>query len=130
MTPGTFVGGEASSVVAHEGSYLRTAYLRPNSASDGTSLTKLRSMLVHETRAAYGEPDRRAHAHSVPASIPVPGRKTPSRLALRLRLPGATRIVAVRVDGRSPSRFESRTGTIELAKRGGIVRVVARTAAP
>ena len=57
MTPGTFVGGEAAAVAPHEGSYLRTAYLPPNSASNATFLTKLRLMLVHERRGSDGEPD-------------------------------------------------------------------------
>jgi hypothetical protein len=58
MTPGTFVGGEAAAVAPHEGSYVRTAYLPPNSASNATFLTKLRLMLVHERRGVDGEPDR------------------------------------------------------------------------
>jgi len=162
MTPGTFVGGEAAAVAPHEGGYVRTTYLPPNSASNATFLTKLRLMLVHETRGSDGEPDGlelgfatprawlqpgkriaarhmptsfgllsyevRAHARSVQATILVPRQRPSRKLALRLRLPGARRVVAVDVDGRSSSRFEPRTGTINLSGRRGTVRVTARTA--
>jgi hypothetical protein len=162
MTPGTFVGGEAASVAPHEGSYLRTTYLPPNSASNATFLTKLRLMLVRETRGADGEPDGlrlgfatprawlepgkhvvvrrmptsgglvsfdlRAHADSVQATIRVPGRKTFAELALRLRLPDGRRIVAVRVNGRSSSRLDRRTGTIDLTGLRGTLEIAAQTA--
>jgi len=162
MTPGTFVGGEAAAVAPHEGSYLRTAYLPPNSASNATFLTKLRLMLVHERRGSDGEPDGlelgfatprawlqagkrivvcrmptsfgllsyeiRAAARSVGATILVPRRTPPRKLALRLRLPGTRRLVAVSVGGRPSLRFQPRTGTIDLTGRRGVVRVTARTA--
>jgi hypothetical protein len=161
MAPGTFVGGEAASIAPLGGDLLRSAYLPPNSAANGSFLTKLRLMLVHETRAADGEPDglelafftprawlepgkrvvvRRlpttfgavsfelvARARSVRATLQVP-RRSLSRLALRLRLPHGKRIVSVRVDGRSFSRFDGRSGTIDLAGRRGAVGVVARIA--
>src|SRR6266540_448102 len=164
MTPGTFVGGEAASVAPDHDEYLRTAYLPPNSASNATFLTKLRLMLVRETRGANGEPDglqlgfatprawlepgkrivvRRmptsagpvsfeilAYASSLQATVRVPGRKTLAALALRLRLPDGRRIVAVRVNGRSSSRFDTRTSAIDLTGRGGTVEVAVRTAVP
>ncbi|MFL6067162.1 MAG: hypothetical protein ACJ74N_05435 [Gaiellaceae bacterium] len=162
MTPGTFVGGEAAAVAPHEGSYLRTAYLPPNSASNATFLTKLRLMLVHERRGSDGEPEGlelgfatprawlqagkhivvrrmptsfgllsyeiRARARSVEATIVVPRRTPPRRLALRLRLPENVRLVAPSVDGRPAARFDARSGTIDLSGRRGTVRVTARTA--
>jgi hypothetical protein len=163
MTPGTFVGGEAAAVAPHEGSYVRTAYLPPNSASNATFLTKLRLMLVHERRRADGEPDRlelgfatprawlqagkrivvrrmptsfgllsyeiRARTRLVEATILVPRRTPPRKLALRLRLSAGKRMVGLDVDGRPSSRFERGSGTIDLTGRRGVVRVTARTAA-
>jgi hypothetical protein len=161
MTPSTFFGGEAAAVAPHEGSYLRTAYLPPNSASNATFLTKLRLMLVHERRGASGAPDRlelgfatprswlepgkrivvrrmptsfgrlsyeiRSGARSVEALVALPQRTPPLTVAMRLRLPGRRRLVAVNVDGRRWSRFEPGTGTIDLTGRRGAVRVTART---
>jgi hypothetical protein len=161
MTPGTFVGGEAASVAPVGGSYLRTSYLPPNGASNGAFLTKLRLMLVHETRGADGEPDglqlgfatprawlapgkrivaRRmptsagpvsfeldARAASVDATVRVPPRRRLSKLVLRLRLPNGRRVTAVQVGGRTLSRFDGSTGTIDLTGLGGIVEVAART---
>jgi poly(3-hydroxybutyrate) depolymerase len=66
MTPGTFVGGEAASIAPLHGAYLRSTYLPPNAASNAAFLTKLRLMLVHETRDAQGDPDGLQLAFATP----------------------------------------------------------------
>jgi len=56
MTPNTFVSGEAASVAPIAGNHFRSMYLPPNGASNAAFLQTLRSLLVHETRAADGAP--------------------------------------------------------------------------
>lgn len=122
MTPGTFVSGEAASVAPLGGGRYRAMYLPPNGGSNAATLATLRLMLVHETadrrlRLAFATPrawleqGRRIAVRRVPTSVgPVsytlearngavhvavdlPARGRPRSVALRLRLPGATRTI-------------------------------------
>ena len=56
MTPGTFVAGEAVSVLPVDAAYFRTAYMAPNLGANSTFLETLRLMLVHERRSPHGAP--------------------------------------------------------------------------
>jgi len=56
LTPGTYVGGEASTVAPIDGASRGTLYLPPNGGTNTTFLETLRLMLVHERRNARGAP--------------------------------------------------------------------------
>jgi hypothetical protein len=62
MTPGTFVSGEAASLLPLHGEWYRSMYLPPNGASNGAFLETLRSLLVRERTGeldlAWGLPAR------------------------------------------------------------------------
>jgi hypothetical protein len=66
---------------------------------------------------------------AVSASLDLPTRRQPSSVRLRLRLPRPARIIAVLVDGRPYTRFDARTGTIDLSGRRGRIGLVVRYAA-
>jgi len=159
MAPGTFVSGEGLSVAPLDGAYVRSMYLPPNGASNGSFLETLRLMLVHETRGADGiprglelafatprawlEPGKeivvgnaptsfgdlsysiRSSQELVRASITVPSRLAPRSIALRLRLPTGSRIARVNVNGRR-TRFDARSGTIDLSGAKGLLELEAR----
>jgi pimeloyl-ACP methyl ester carboxylesterase len=82
MSPGTFVGGEADTIAPRNGEYFRTTYLPPNAASNAAFLTKLRLMLVHETRDGETTPTGLELAFATPRSWLRPG----SRIAVE-RMP-------------------------------------------
>ena len=56
MTPGTYISGEAISVVPVNGAYYRSMYMPPNSGANASYLETLRQMLVHERRGTSGAP--------------------------------------------------------------------------
>jgi hypothetical protein len=56
MTPGTFVSGEAATVLPLRGERLGSMYLPPNGGTSTSFLETLRVALVHERRNARGEP--------------------------------------------------------------------------
>ena len=58
-------------------------------------------------------------------SVDVPRRLSPERLKLRLRLPRGSRIAGITLGGRPYTRFDGRTGTIDLSGRTGHVEFVA-----
>jgi hypothetical protein len=98
MTPGTFVGGEAASVEPVQDAYHRVTYLPPNGASNGAFLTKLRVMLVHETRAASGEPDGVRLGFSTPRAWLQAGK----RISVR-RMPTSFGRVSYELEARARS---------------------------
>jgi len=59
------------------------------------------------------------HGNEVRAVVVSPTRPKPTTLLLRLRLPGGATIASLTVNGRKHSRFEPRTGTIDLSGKGG-----------
>ena len=56
MTPGTYISGEAISVVPVNGAYYRSMYMPPNSGANASYLETLRQLLVHERRGSSGAP--------------------------------------------------------------------------
>src|SRR4051812_5016406 len=56
MTPGTYISGEAISVVPVEGTYYRRMYMPPNSGANASFLETLRLLLLHERRGPKGAP--------------------------------------------------------------------------
>ncbi len=56
MTPGTYISGEAISVVPVDGTYYRSMYMPPNSGANASYLETLHELLVHERRGASGAP--------------------------------------------------------------------------
>ena len=75
MAPGTFVAGEGVSVAPLGHEYLRSTYLPPNGASNGSFLETLRLMLVRETRGPTLEPRGLELASATPRSWLEPGRR-------------------------------------------------------
>jgi hypothetical protein len=66
MTPGTYISGEAISVVPVNGAYERSMYMPPNSGSNASYLETLRQTLIHERRGRFGAPAGLDLAFSTP----------------------------------------------------------------
>jgi hypothetical protein len=156
LTRGTYVTGEAASVTPLGGAHYRTMYLPPNNDGAAAFLEILHSLLVHETRGRDGAPLGLELAFATPRawlasgkSMTVTGAPTsfgpvsysitrdgdvvyitvtppaspmPAALKLRLRLPGSAKIAGV--SGGVP--FDRTTGTIDLSRARGDVRLTAR----
>ena len=56
MTQGTFVSGEAVSLLPVDGTYDRAMFMPPNSGSNASYLGALREVLIHERRGPLGAP--------------------------------------------------------------------------
>lgn len=56
MTNGTYISGEAVSVLPVNGAYNRTMFMPPNSGANASFLGTLRELLVHEQRGPLGAP--------------------------------------------------------------------------
>lgn len=121
MTPGTFVGGEADSVAPDRGRYLRTTYLPPNAASNAAFLTKLRLMLVHETRDSHGEPNGLQLAYATPRAWLEPGK----RVAVR-QMPTSAGPVSFELEAHASSV----DAVIEVPSRQPLPRLLLRLRLP
>jgi hypothetical protein len=66
MTPGTYISGEAISVVPVNGAYFRSMYMPPNSGANASYLETFRQLLVHERRGPSGAPAGLDLAFSTP----------------------------------------------------------------
>jgi hypothetical protein len=67
----------------------------------------------------------RAGKSAVRAQVTVPRRVVPRTLFLRLRLPVGKRITGVAVGGRTFTRFDAGSGTIDLSGLTGRISLVA-----
>jgi hypothetical protein len=56
MTSGTYVSGEAVSVLPVKGAFHRTMFMPPNSGANASYLETLRLLLIHERRGPRGAP--------------------------------------------------------------------------
>ncbi len=68
MTPGTYISGEAISVVPVLGAYYRSMYMPPNSGGNASYLETLRLTLIHERRGPDGAPTGLDLAFATPRS--------------------------------------------------------------
>jgi hypothetical protein len=66
MTAGTYVSGEAVSVLPLRGAYDRSMFMPPNSGANASFLGTLRELLVHERRGPQGQPAGLDLAFSTP----------------------------------------------------------------
>jgi hypothetical protein len=66
MTQGTYVSGEAVSVLPVDGAYDRSMFMPPNSGANASYLGTLRELLVHERRGPQGQPAGLDLAFSTP----------------------------------------------------------------
>ena len=66
MTSGTYVSGEAVSVLPVDGAYDRAMFMPPNSGANASYLGTLRELLVHERRGPLGAPAGLDLAFSTP----------------------------------------------------------------
>jgi hypothetical protein len=151
MTPQTFVAGEAASVAPIRGEYFRRMYLPPNSVANASFLETLRLMLIHETSRglelgyatprAWLQPGRRIVVRGAPTRfgrvslsvesladsvrVQLDAPRQARLLSLRLRLPGATGIAGVTLNGRPFRRFGSES--VDLSGRAGMLSLLVRT---
>lgn len=146
MTDGTYVSGEAVSVLPLDGVYDRTMFMPPNTGANASYLGTLRELLIHERPGgldlAFSTPRAwlaRGHTIDVRAaptsfgpvtySLTRQGSIIQGRLVLpanahcrlRLRLPAGERLARVIV-GSTPV-VASRAGTIDFGARRGSVLV-------
>jgi hypothetical protein len=68
MTQGTYVSGEAISVLPVGTSYYRSMYMPPNLGANSSYLETLRLLLVHERRGPHGLPNGLDLAFATPRS--------------------------------------------------------------
>ena len=66
MTDGTYVSGEAVSLLPVNGAFERSMFMPPNSGSNASYLGTLRELLVHERRGPLGAPAGLDLAYSTP----------------------------------------------------------------
>ena len=66
MTAGTFVSGEAVSVLPVRGAHDRTMFMPPNSGANASYLETLHELLIHERRGSLGAPAGLDLAFSTP----------------------------------------------------------------
>jgi len=157
MAEGTYVSGEAVSVLPVDHSYQRAMFMPPNSGANASFLGTLRELLVHERRGPLGVPVGLDLAFSTPRAWLAEGhdiavRAAPTSLGRvtytlarhgaviegRLELPmHAYARLRLRVPagehllrvvvGSTPVRVD-RAGTIDLGARHGVVDVRATVA--
>ncbi len=158
MTAGTYVSGEAVSVLPLNGAFARSMFMPPNSGSNASYLETLRELLIHERRGPLGAPSGLDLAFSTPRSWLAAGQtidvhraptafgkvsyslvRTGATVAARLVLPAGAhcrlrlRLPAgehlVRVLVGSTRVAADRAGTIDLGGRHGPVAVRATVGA-
>ncbi|HEV2591965.1 MAG TPA: hypothetical protein VGU02_08725 [Gaiellaceae bacterium] len=156
MTQGTFVSGEAISVLPVGTAYYRSMYMPPNLGANSSYLETLRLLLVHERRGTRGAPDGLDLAFSTPRSWLVDGGsisvekaptsfgdvsytvtrdgttvtatvKVPKKTSVRLRFRLPSGTRILRVRG--ASAFNKATATATLPRRAH-VRLTVTLAAP
>jgi hypothetical protein len=73
MTTGTYVSGEAVSVLPLRDAYERTMFMPPNTGANASFLGTLREIVIHERRGPLGAPAGLDLAFSTPRSWLAPG---------------------------------------------------------
>jgi hypothetical protein len=74
MTSGTYVSGEAVSVLPVNGAFHRTMFMPPNSGANASYLETLRQLLIHERRGPRGSPAGLDLAFATPRAWLADGR--------------------------------------------------------
>lgn len=73
LTPGTFIGGETTTIAPLQGRHLRSMYLPPNGGTNTTFLETLRVSLIHERHNEHGLPIGLDLAFATPRGWLAPG---------------------------------------------------------
>ncbi len=157
MTQGTYVSGEAVSVLPVDGAYDRSMFMPPNSGANASYLETLRELLVHERRGPLGAPAGLDLAFSTPRGWLADGKEIDVRDAPtsfgkvsyslvrhgstiegRLVLPAGSRCRLrlrlpagehlIRVLVGSTAVAADRAGTVDLGARHGVVELQATVA--
>lgn len=81
MTAGTYVSGEAVSVLPVKGAYQRAMFMPPNSGANASYLETLRDLLIHERRGPLGAPAGLDLAFSTPRGWLADGQEIDVRSA-------------------------------------------------
>jgi hypothetical protein len=123
---------------------LRHMLVHERRAADGTPVGL---QLAFSTPRAWLRPGRRIAVRAMPtsfgevsyelsagdgvvrATVDAPPRIRPSSLRLRVRLPAGRRFTSVTVGGRPHSRFDARSGTVDLSGLSGRLDLTVRHAA-
>jgi hypothetical protein len=157
MTAGTYVSGEAVSVLPVNGAFHRTMFMPPNSGANASYLETLRLLLIHERRGPRGAPAGLDLAFATPRawladgqSVHVRGAPTsfgkvsyslersgsvieaslviPSHAHARLRLRVPAGEHVARVVAGGAVLTADRAGTVDLGARHGAVELRATIA--
>ena len=132
MTPGTYVSGEAISVVPVNGAYYRSMYMPPNSGANASFLETFRQLLVHERRGPSGAPVGLDLAFSTPRAWLADGKTISVQDAPTSFGPVSFSIartgsrIAVQLDGSAEGPGPSSTSA--AGRRAGPERVARRAA--
>ena len=147
MTPGTYISGEAISVVPVNGAYYRSMYMPPNSGANASYLETFRQLLVHERRGPSGAPAGLDLAFSTPRAWLADGKtisvqgaptsfgpvsfsiaRTGSRIDVDVTAPPKARVrirlrlpAGERVRRVSLGVLHAASGTIDLGGRQGTI---------
>ncbi len=147
MTRGTYISGEAISVVPVNGAYYRSMYMPPNSGANASYLETFRQLLVHERRGPSGAPAGLDLAFSTPRAWLADGKtisvqeaptsfgpvsfsiaRTGSRIDVDVTAPPKARVrirlrlpAGERVQKASLGVLHAASGTIDLGGRQGTI---------
>jgi hypothetical protein len=147
MTRGTYISGEAISVVPVNGAYYRSMYMPPNSGANASYLETFRQLLVHERRGPSGAPAGLDLAFSTPRAWLADGKtisvqeaptsfgpvsfsiaRTGSRIDVDVTAPPKARVrirlrlpAGERVQTASLGVLHAASGTIDLGGRQGTI---------
>jgi hypothetical protein len=75
MTAGTYISGEAVSVLPLQGAYERSMFMPPNAGANSSFLGTLRELLIHERRGRLGAPAGLDLAFSTPRAWLADGKQ-------------------------------------------------------
>jgi hypothetical protein len=81
MTAGTYISGEAVSMLPVEGAYERSMFMPPNAGANASYLGTLRELLIHERRGRLGAPAGLDLAFSTPRAWLADGQQIDVRAA-------------------------------------------------
>jgi hypothetical protein len=81
MTQGTYISGEAVSLLPFDGTYARLMFMPPNAGANASYLGTLRELLVHERRGPLGAPIGLDLAFSTPRAWLADGKEIDVRNA-------------------------------------------------
>ena len=108
LTRGTYISGEAVSLLPVKGAYDRAMFMPPNTGANASFLGTVRELLVHERLGPGGAPVGLDLAFSTPQAWLAPGKRIEVKGLLDELREGVLLTCAARLDNRRPARAAAR----------------------